>query len=121
MPYFEFLSYDNFFHNIGLVVLIFFVVKCIGKILNNLFIFTFGGIDLRKYGDWCIVTGCTDGIGKAYSEKLAEKGLNLVLLSRSIDKLKDLSNHLEKQYKIKTKFLAVDFTGLFNLIIEFYT
>ena len=94
MPYFEFLSYDNFFHNIGLVVLIFFVVKCIGKILNNLFIFTFGGIDLRKYGDWCIVTGCTDGIGKASAMHLARLGFNIVLISRSVDKLQEVAKQI---------------------------
>ena len=34
-----------------------------------------------------VVTGSTDGIGKAYAEELARKGLNIVLISRSPDKL----------------------------------
>jgi short-subunit dehydrogenase len=35
-----------------------------------------------------VVTGCTDGIGKAYAFELARRGLNIVLISRSADKLK---------------------------------
>jgi short-subunit dehydrogenase len=34
-----------------------------------------------------VVTGCTDGIGKAFAIGLAKKGFNVVLISRSKDKL----------------------------------
>ena len=70
-----------------------------------------GGINLKKYGDWAVVTGCTDGIGKAYAEKLAKRGLNIVLVSRSLDKLNELSEDLVNKYRISTKVIAVDFTG----------
>ena len=30
------------------------------------------GRNLRKLGDWAVVTGATDGIGKAYAERLAK-------------------------------------------------
>ncbi len=32
------------------------------------------GKNLKKLGDWAVVTGATDGIGKAYAEALAKKG-----------------------------------------------
>jgi hypothetical protein len=32
------------------------------------------GRDLRAYGSWAVVTGATDGIGKAYCHALAKKG-----------------------------------------------
>ena len=32
------------------------------------------GKHLRHYGSWAVVTGCTDGIGRAYAEALAKKG-----------------------------------------------
>ena len=38
---------------------------------------------VASFGEWAVVTGATDGIGRAYSEKLAEKGLNIVLISRT--------------------------------------
>lgn len=31
-------------------------------------------MNLKKYGEWVVITGATDGIGKAYSEQMASKG-----------------------------------------------
>lgn len=33
------------------------------------------GISPKKFGPWAIVTGATDGIGKAYCQALAKKGM----------------------------------------------
>ena len=33
------------------------------------------GRDLKRYGSWAVVTGATDGIGRAYAEALAKKGM----------------------------------------------
>ncbi len=52
----------------------------------------------EKYGEWAIVTGCTQGIGKYYAEELAQKGLNVVLISRTQSKLDNLANELKTQY-----------------------
>ena len=32
------------------------------------------GKDIRQYGPWAVVTGGTDGIGRAYANALAKKG-----------------------------------------------
>lgn len=47
----------------------------------------------EKYGkgSWAIVTGCTEGIGKAFCFVLADLGFNLVLISRNEKKLEALS------------------------------
>jgi Zn-dependent protease with chaperone function len=39
------------------------------------------GRDLRKLGDWAVVTGATDGIGKAYAERLAGRGRQCMRVS----------------------------------------
>ncbi|KAH8362636.1 hypothetical protein KR200_005599, partial [Drosophila serrata] len=57
-----------------------------------------------------VVTGATDGIGKEYARELARQGLNLVLISRTKEKLIATTNEIESQYKVKTKWIAVDFT-----------
>ncbi|MPC42566.1 Hydroxysteroid dehydrogenase-like protein 1 [Portunus trituberculatus] len=41
-----------------------------------------------------VVTGSTDGIGKEYAKELAKRGMNLVLISRSMDKLQKVSTEI---------------------------
>lgn len=41
----------------------------------------------RRYGAWAVVTGPTDGIGRAVALELARQGLSLVLVGRNPDKL----------------------------------
>jgi len=65
--------------------------------------------NLRKYGEWAIVTGCTDGIGKAIAEQFARKGLNLILVSRSIEKLNEQQQEIESKFKVKAKVVQIDF------------
>jgi len=82
------------------------------------------GKNLTKFGKWAIVTGCTDGIGKAVAEELAKKGFSLVLVSRSQSKLDEQAKELSKTFHIDTKVYALDFgledfsvfTGLKELI-----
>lgn len=69
--------------------------------------------DLRScYGSWAVVTGCTDGIGKAIAFELAEKGLNLVLVGRSRSKLEATTSELIQQFQgrdaIKIRSVVVD-------------
>jgi len=46
------------------------------------------GRDLAgRYGAWAVVTGATDGIGRAVALELARRGLHLVLVGRSPAKL----------------------------------
>lgn len=59
-------------------------------------------LDLKKYGSWAVVTGATDGIGKSIAKQLAKRGMNLVLISRSEDKLKATASELGGNVEIKT-------------------
>lgn len=43
-----------------------------------------------------VVTGSTDGIGKEYARELAKRGLNIVLISRNIDKLNKVACSIGK-------------------------
>ncbi|KAH8325756.1 hypothetical protein KR067_007027 [Drosophila pandora] len=64
---------------------------------------------IEKFGQWAVVTGATDGIGKEYARELARQGLNLVLISRTKEKLIAVTNEIEAEFKVKTKWIAVDF------------
>lgn len=67
--------------------------------------------NLNQFGDWAVVTGATDGIGKEYARQLASKGLNIVLISRSEAKLQNTSQEIVNDYKVKTKIITFDFTN----------
>lgn len=69
-------------------------------------------VDFRtKFGEWAVVTGSTDGIGKAYAKELAARNLNLILISRNLDKLEATKRELlETNPKIEVKLIQADFT-----------
>ncbi|NXG75866.1 HSDL1 protein, partial [Baryphthengus martii] len=70
-----------------------------------------GEIDLAKrYGKWAVVTGSTDGVGKAYAEELAKRGVNVILISRSKEKLEAVSRSISETYKVETDFVVADFS-----------
>ncbi|KAM7536482.1 hypothetical protein Aperf_G00000088707 [Anoplocephala perfoliata] len=92
-------------------VLVLFVLYAIWPILVFfvLRLFLSRENDLTKAGEWAVITGATAGIGKAFAELLARKGLNIFLFSLSEDELKPVASEIEKKYKVKTKIFAADF------------
>ncbi|XP_065365153.1 very-long-chain 3-oxoacyl-CoA reductase [Calliphora vicina] len=68
-------------------------------------------VDVSRLGKWAVITGATDGIGKAYAKALAKKGLNVVLISRSLSKLETVAKEIADAYNVETKIVDVDFTG----------
>ncbi|XP_068128174.1 very-long-chain 3-oxoacyl-CoA reductase-B-like isoform X2 [Hyperolius riggenbachi] len=67
--------------------------------------------DLKQYGGWAVVTGASDGIGKCYAEELARRGFDVVLISRTQEKLEKVAKEIERQTGRKTRIIQVDFTG----------
>ena len=67
--------------------------------------------NLKQYGSWAVVTGCTDGIGKGYVKELARQGINVVLVSRSQEKLENLAEEIKAQFGVSTRVIAIDFVG----------
>lgn len=68
-------------------------------------------IRLKEMGSWAVVTGATDGIGKAYAKALAKKGLNVVLVSRTRSKLEEVAKEIESESKVQTRIITADFTA----------
>ncbi|KAF3785075.1 Testosterone 17-beta-dehydrogenase 3 [Nymphaea thermarum] len=65
----------------------------------------------EQYGSWALITGATDGIGKALAFSLGKKGLNLVLVGRNPEKLGSVSHEIrESDEKIEVKSVVVDFS-----------
>jgi len=65
--------------------------------------------DFKAAGGWAIVTGCTGGLGQEYAHRLAKRGMNVLLISRSEKKLKALQAKLIEEYGVLVEYLAFDF------------
>ncbi|MEB3340502.1 SDR family oxidoreductase [Okeania sp.] len=71
-----------------------------------------------------LITGASSGIGKTFAQELAAIKTNLVLVSRSSDKLYELANKLENKYQIHTDVIVQDLTevaatkSVFEVVLE---
>lgn len=64
----------------------------------------------KKIGKWAVVTGATDGLGKAYAKELAQRGFSIILISRKYRKLDAVATLIRSLYSVDTKVIHVDFT-----------
>lgn len=63
---------------------------------------------VQKKNATAIVTGASSGIGLAFASLLAQKGYNLLLIARNINKLNDLAKTLSTQYDTQCNVLSID-------------
>ena len=59
------------------------------------------GYNLRRYGDWALITGASSGIGLEFARAAAAEGMNTVLVARRVDRLEKLAGELEKQARLR--------------------
>lgn len=112
ITYLDYNQLPSWLVNVLLIIALFSFLKVGYTILNFFYVyFLRPGKNLKKFGKWAIVTGCTDGIGKAVAEELAAKGLSLILISRTQSKLDEQAKELGSKFKIETKVLAMDFSS----------
>jgi len=101
----------------GTIAVICFVLQLVRKVFPWIYENFIGpqlqgnDLKLKKYGKWAVVTGASDGIGKAYAQQLAKNGLNVVLVSRTLSKLEAVAKEIESEYKVETRVIDVDFKG----------
>lgn len=66
--------------------------------------------NLQQYGPWALITGASDGIGKALADQIAAAGVNVALVARNEVKLRALAAELEDRHGVETAVLAADLT-----------
>lgn len=63
---------------------------------------------LDRYGQWALVAGSAEGIGAAFCEELARKGMNVIMIDVKHAEMESLAVKLEFRYKIKTIRSIID-------------
>ena len=58
-----------------------------------------------------LITGASGGIGYEFAKVFAEKGVNLVIVARSEDKLNMLADELKNEHQIDVKVIAKDLSS----------
>lgn len=94
-----------------------FYIYITKKLLNFAYFIYFSFIRERKnlkaeYGNntWALVTGSTDGIGKAFAEELAKSGFNIILVSRTKEKLRKVATEIrDLNPDVKVTIVPFDF------------
>jgi len=62
----------------------------------------------HRYGPVALVTGASSGIGRSFARALAARGLDVVLVSRRIDRLEALAAELEADRGVRATICAAD-------------
>jgi short-subunit dehydrogenase len=62
----------------------------------------------EQYGPWALVAGASVGIGAEFCRQIAAHGVNVVLVSRSVDKLELLAEELRARHGVETRVAGVD-------------
>jgi len=59
-----------------------------------------------------LITGATSGIGREFAQIFAEKGYDLILVSRSKEKLTITKNEIENKFDISVEIMEVDLSNV---------
>ncbi|XP_036440233.1 very-long-chain 3-oxoacyl-CoA reductase-B isoform X1 [Colossoma macropomum] len=97
---------------LGALTVAWLTARAFYRLLSGLRVWIVGNgslISASRLGTWAVVTGATDGIGKAYAEELARRGFSIVLISRTQEKLDEVAKAIESKYNVKSKTISADF------------
>jgi short-subunit dehydrogenase len=67
-----------------------------------------GPVDKRRFGPWAVVTGASSGIGLEFARRLAESGINVVLVSRRPELLEEIGAGLAREFGVEYRVVEAD-------------
>ncbi len=62
----------------------------------------------QRYGPWGLVAGASEGLGAAWANALAARGLNLLLLARRDGPLQETAQAVRERHKVEVRAHALD-------------
>ncbi len=66
----------------------------------------------NPHEDWTLITGASQGIGKALALECAKRGMNLFLVALPSSGLEDVSAQISEKYDVKVDYLETDLTRM---------
>uniref|UniRef100_A0A672Z9R3 Hydroxysteroid (17-beta) dehydrogenase 3 n=1 Tax=Sphaeramia orbicularis TaxID=375764 RepID=A0A672Z9R3_9TELE len=102
---------ELFFVSLGAAVVVHYVVKLLLfiRILYPKIWFPLPKSFFTSMGEWAVVTGASEGIGRAYAFALAEQGMNVVIISRTKLTLDQVAKDIADATGKKVKVIVADF------------
>ncbi len=65
-------------------------------------------LDKKRFGPWALVTGASSGIGKEFARQIAASGINVVLVARRENLLKEVGVEFSKRYGVEHRVVVLD-------------
>src|SRR5258706_6587544 len=65
-------------------------------------------LDKKRFGPWALVTGASSGIGKEFARQIGASGINIVLVARREDLLKQAGAEISKRYGVEHRAVVLD-------------
>ncbi|KAM8760299.1 17-beta-hydroxysteroid dehydrogenase type 3 [Acanthopagrus schlegelii] len=103
---------DLFFISLGSAVALYYGVKLLlfSRMLFPKLWFPISESFFTSMGEWAVVTGASEGIGRAYAFVLAEQGMNVVIMSRTKVTLDQVAKEISETTGRRVKVIVADFT-----------
>ena len=64
-----------------------------------------------KGAHFTLITGASQGIGKAMAKECAKRGFNLILVALDTNELEETANEIQSTYSVKVRYLGIDLTA----------
>jgi short-subunit dehydrogenase len=61
-----------------------------------------------RYGAWAAVAGASEGLGEAFADALAARGVNLLLLARRAEALGEVARRIRSEWGVEVRPLTID-------------
>nr|BCD57310.1 17-beta-hydroxysteroid dehydrogenase type 3 [Anguilla japonica] len=103
---------EVFLVSLGGAVLLFCARKLLG-VTQQLFPKTWYPVPksfFSSLGEWAVITGGSEGIGRAYAFELARHGLNIIIISRNLAKLETAAKEIGETTGKEVRVIVADFT-----------
>ena len=65
-------------------------------------------LDKKTFGPWALITGASSGIGKEFARQIAASKINVVLVARREDLLKQAGAEFSKRYGVEHRVAVLD-------------